>query len=80
MRPARKPLSSWGSAAAPFCVSGRSSLVWVTPAVTIAESSEKGDRLSRPPLVESFSLIVGRLVSVYPFSLNLRPNGVSVRN
>ena len=62
--PARKPLSSWGNAAAPFWVSGSASPVLVTPAVTMAESSENGDRLSRPPLVESFSSTVGRLVRV----------------
>ena len=55
--------------------------MWVTAAVTIAESIEKGDRPSLPPLVvESFSTSDGWLVSVYPFSLNSRPNGVSVRN
>jgi hypothetical protein len=65
IRPARKPLSSCGSAAASFWVSGTSSLVWVTAAVAIAESIEKGDRPSLPPLAaESLSISGGRFDSV----------------
>ena len=80
MPPARKPLSSCGNAAAPFWVSGSASSCASCRRSPSPESSENGDRLSRPPLVESFSSSVGRLVRVYPFSLNFRPNGVSVRN
>ena len=68
-----------GSAGA-LALAASVAVVWLTDVVTIAESREKGDKPSRPPLAESFSTSDGRFVRTYPFNLNLRPNGVSVRN
>src|ERR1041384_5892020 len=72
----KKTLSSWGNWAVPFWVPGTFFLTWVNEVCTIADTG--GMRSSRSdwrrPLSPAWT--VWSPVSVYPFSLNMRPKGV----